>query len=118
MADNRFFSDSKSMSSTMSCSLIPTNPDLASPDTKSEPEVKSLRTKVAITGSDNNASSSQKVVIDVKNETPTPPVANSRKKKSSLEKRVKREISLVLEPTPKKCSGYVGFANLPNQVYR
>ena len=53
---------------------------------------------------------SQKIVIDVKNS----PKEKQRKKTS----RVKREISLVLEPTPKKCSGYVGFANLPNQVYR
>eukprot|EP00093_Oithona_nana_P003450 03450.XXX_33096_42054_1 [CDS] Oithona nana genome sequencing. len=37
---------------------------------------------------------------------------------SVAKKKSKREISLVLEPTPKKCSGYVGFANLPNQVYR
>ena len=53
---------------------------------------------------------SQKIVIDVKNS----PKEKQRKKTS----RGKREISLVLEPTPKKCSGYVGFANLPNQVYR
>ena len=40
------------------------------------------------------------------------------KKRPKVEKKVKREIALVLEPTPKKCHGFVGFANLPNQVYK
>ena len=68
----------------------------------------------------------QKIVIDVKAEEPsakeTPPPAIKKKPKIADKKPViappKREIALVVEPTPKKCHGFVGFANLPNQVYK
>ena len=76
-----------------------------------------------------------KLVIDINNKSrianstnpTTTPVSTTMVKSESnpssatisvAKKKSKREISLVLEPTPKKCSGYVGFANLPNQVYR
>ena len=70
----------------------------------------------------------QKIVIDVKaksEEILTISTSNnqvvkkkSREKAISEQKKVKREIALVMEPTPKKCLGFVGFANLPNQVYK
>ena len=41
---------------------------------------------------------------------------NSQKNRNSTERKFKREISLVLDQ--KTCRGYVGFSNLPNQVYR
>ena len=57
----------------------------------------------------------QKIVIDVKAAEQSD---TNVKKRPKVEKKVKREIALVLEPTPKKCHGFVGFANLPNQVYK
>ena len=103
--------------------------NLQMPPTQSEPEI--LKTKVSVNQSQQNVATSQKIVIDVKPEAKTNNVVkiisapieknvenNKRKSKNSSEKKMKREISLVLEATPKKCIGYVGFANLPNQVYR
>jgi len=102
------------------------------PQQKSE----ALKTKVSVNQKQQHVGPSQKIVIDVKTEAPQPQLStaakpsvtlgpnekssnsNGRKAKISAENKIKREISLVLEPTPKKCSGYVGFANLPNQVYR
>ena len=68
----------------------------------------------------------QKIVIDVKaakeveinSTTSNINVVKKKAKAISEQKKVKREISLVMEPTPKKCHGFVGFANLPNQVYK
>ena len=103
--------------------------NLQKPPTQLEPEI--LKTKVSVNQSQQNIATSQKIVIDVKPEAKTNNVVkiisapieknvenNKRKSKNSSEKKMKREISLVLEATPKKCIGYVGFANLPNQVYR
>ena len=93
-------------------------------------ESSALKTRVSVNGLEEGV---QKIVIDVKNDTVSQKVTNDKSQSSSRtnnkrgnsnstnqDKRVtmKREISLVLEPTPKKCNGYVGFANLPNQVYR
>ena len=69
---------------------------------------------------------SQKIVINVKDDggaTSHQQKGQSKvKTKVSVDSKrqsvVKREISLVLEPTPKKCSGYVGFATMPQQVFR
>ena len=103
--------------------------NLEKPPTQPEPEI--LKSKVSVNQSQENVGTSQKIVIDVKPEAKTNNVVkiisapieknvenNKRKSKNSSEKKMKREISLVLEATPKKCIGYVGFANLPNQVYR
>ena len=68
----------------------------------------------------------QKIVIDVKaakeveinSTTSNINVVKKKAKAISDQKKVKREIALVMEPTPKKCHGFVGFANLPNQVYK
>ena len=106
---------------------------LCSPAPTPQPET--LKTKVFLNQKQEHEGQSQKIVIDVKSKSPSEDVAknpiitisspnekitssNKQKSKSSDGKQIKREISLVMEATPKKCNGYVGFANLPNQVYK
>ncbi len=122
---NLFFSDSPTVSPTpkeLSKDSSTPEPDSLDSTTHqkstNEDNMEQLKSKVSVNES---GQPQQKLIIDVSKPTTTSSDnAKSARKKSSnaAEKRVKREISLVLEPTPKKCSGFVGFANLPNQVYR
>ena len=124
---NLFFSDSPTVSPTPkelskdSSTPEPDSLDSTTTHQKStnEDNMEQLKSKVSVNES---GQPQQKLIIDVSKPTTTTSSDNAKsaRKKSSnaAEKRVKREISLVLEPTPKKCSGFVGFANLPNQVYR
>ena len=105
--------------------------NVTTPPSTSQSE--NLKTKVFVNQNQRLEGPSKKIVIDVKSESqvdilannptitisaPNEKSKNEQKNKNVDEKKIKREISLVMEATPKKCTGYVGFANLPNQVYK
>ena len=93
--------------------------NIPTPPPTPQPEI--LKTKIFLNQKQQYEGASQKIVIDVKSKAPVEVVANKpvitistpnekspggkkQKNKNSNEKKIKREISLVLEATPKKCS--------------
>ena len=88
------------------------------PKPPSGPEVEISGSKISVNQTENHVGSCQKIVIDVKTEPKTNNIVkivsapiekdienNKRNAKKSQEKKIKREISLVFEATPKKCTG-------------